>query len=477
MYNTPSTTNPKVIKMKRSKRIFFARPPRRRLAQHLLGSAAVLVAACLLLGGCMDISGLATNASQATPAEAQAENPPAEPHRPSQIKQSGYTLYATDDDYSFSPLEPAEGCYLGAYVLANPALNFDAAAFDEATQKEHALAVYNMRLDEPFPMDWALECLALGKTPYMIVHPPNWHTPFDQQFLAQAVAGFGKLRVPIFVDFYPDPAIYGDAEDYKEFYRATRAEFRRNAPNTVFVSSVDRKNVYDFGLYYPGDDVVDWIGIIIYDHAVRANGDQPAEGDFTPQAVNSRDFAKDLRYFCEEYQRRKPLIISQLAISSFSTIDHKYTSNESANRLSSLYAALDNPFGRIKAVNYMDFNGIALAPSSTVRDNYSVTEEDTMLSAYRSAIQPPFFLSETDGTQTGEKKSIQYPIFSEIYVDGDAVYIPVRALSVYLEEAPDCPRYRIENADYYSVDDLIQSGIGFTIDHKKKTLRMEGLPE
>jgi hypothetical protein len=67
-----------------------------------------------------------------------------------------------------------------------------------------------------------------------------------------------------------------------------------------------------------------------------------------------------------------------------------------AARIKKLYASLRTQFPRVKSVNYFNSNNIVSVPGRDLQ-NFSVTDDDAVLAAYREAVAPPYFLSCVPG--------------------------------------------------------------------------------
>lgn len=364
-----------------------------------------VVAAAICLGGCSEQSEITIQPEKNIVTEmrkTQAIVPKIE------VEPTDYRLYMYETDYQLGLYEPQQGCYAGAYVLSNRSLQFDIKQFEEMTQKSHGIYIYNMKLGEVFPLQWVLECISQKKTPHIIVHPPSTDMPYQEFLLERAAREFGQFYVPIFVQFYPNPhQSFKNPEDYKSFFQKARETFRKYASNAAFVWSVDSDSVYDNKVYYPGDEAVDWVGLNIYE-PIYING-----------LKNEQDVRKPIDFFYHQYQRRKPIMISQLGISHYSKKDHGYYIEEAAEKLNEIYEKLRTDYPRIKAVHYMDFNNIAVAPGEMGSDNFSITEDATLLSTYRSQIGDEHFLDILEVRESGspnEERFISaFPVYSSSY--------------------------------------------------------------
>ncbi len=221
--------------------------------------------------------------------------------------------------------EPARGAYLGAALntsaLTGPGTMRDKLAaamrdWEKQTGRKHAIYVNFL----PFPHDdgsfpgwdsdpkgWAPSselsdaAASVGAAPMITLEPLLPHSftrgwkPGSPAYEATAnyARGAGRWGKPMFIRFghemngswYPwsewsdknrnmkrDPGeetgFY--AADYRQAYRNVAAMFRRFAPNAALVwcpnsglLGGERRDV--FRPFYPGDDVVDWVGLDVYE--------------------------------------------------------------------------------------------------------------------------------------------------------------------------------------------------------------------
>lgn len=281
-----------------------------------------------------------------------------------------YQVFIEESNYKRTPLEPKNGCMLGAHILSDKTINGDITKFETLTQKNHDSYLYYMRLGEPFPLTWVLECITKNKIPQVILYPPNSYVPFDTELLQQAASDFGQLDFPMLVQFYPNPSQYGtDTKTYINFFKQAREEFRKKAPNVAFVWSVDSDAVFDCNSQYPGDDYTDWIGINLYKNS-----------------TSTQDYWKELDFFYNNFQKQKPLMVSQLAVSHYSTANSIYDEKGAAVFIKNIYETIRTKYPRIKAIMYINRNDIDTAPYHAVRDNYQITDNTAVLEAYKQSI-------------------------------------------------------------------------------------------
>lgn len=349
-----------------------------------------------------------------------------------QLEKSDSNLYIVQNKYKLSMYEPDDGCYIGAYVLGNRALNYNMNEFEEVTGRRHGIYIYNLVLGNPFPTEWILECIANMKTPLIVIHPREGMT-LNENFLYDTAKSCGQLSVPMFVEFYPNPEKYNILPDeYKEFYKKAEKIFNNYSSNSAFIWSVNINNVYNSNIYYPGDDIVDWVGLSIYEPIYRNN------------VKCEDDIWSKLDFFYNSYQKSKPIMITQLAVSHYSDIDHTYYINEAKDRLSEFYNTVKNDYPRIKAINYMDFKD---------SENYKITDNDSLTSLYKSTLGSDYFKYNVDLVNSEYGQETFRSAFS-LCSDGENIYISDKALKYELEINPQFyEEYTLyNNTKYYPLD-------------------------
>ena len=330
-------------------------------------------------------------------------------------------VYFEKDDIKFSMYEPQNGCYLGAYVLQDKFIDASMDKFDSLSEKKQGIYTFNLRMGEPFPLSFVLECYSKGRIPHIIIYPLNNYSVFNEDNIEEFAKEFGNLNIPMFVQFYPNPLQYGvSSNDYISYYKKTRKVFKKYAPNTAFIWSIDFKNINEAMEYYPGDDFVDWAGINIYKPVYENN------------ELFSRDIYKSLDYFYYSFQSRKPIIVSQFGVSHYSTVDHKYRVQEAADYIESFYSRIHSDYPRVKAVIYMDYNNINISPNNTIRDNYTISEEEKITKSYRNSISDDYFLPKIESGSENNVQFIKSPF--KAIKDGNNLYINLKTYKYDLND-------------------------------------------
>ncbi|MCL2365178.1 MAG: hypothetical protein FWC71_11000 [Defluviitaleaceae bacterium] len=272
--------------------------------------------------------------------------------------------------------EPPMGTLLGTWQ--EPDAFLSPRQFNEATQEFHAIFTHEIVLGQDLPLAWILQVMALNAMPLFILHDNPELTddilPVEQlTALAQAL---GNYRMPMFLVFFPqtsNPDIRAD--EFVSAFRLARIIFRVYAPQVAFVwvppgGSAAATPAHAF---YPGHDMVDWVGI-------------PAL-QLRPRDAAPQDLSEEIRPFYEAFHRYKPIMILPLGISHFSRAQYRYYMGEAAADIRRFYEALP-AFPRVGAVVYRD-----LPRFGANWDDLSITRECEIREAYVQAISNAHFIS------------------------------------------------------------------------------------
>lgn len=319
-----------------------------------------------------------------------------------------YLLHYFEDKYEYSKYEPEEKCYLGAYILSNKKVDYDIKSFENIVEKPHSLYMYNLKSGETILENWILDCISNMKTPYIVLKIEE-----DTSELEVLIENISMYNIPVFIQISTlDVSV--DPQKYINFYRNASNLIRTKMPNAAIVWSVESTNVYESLRYYPGDLYVDWIGLEV----MKILDDK---GNYRDD-----DIEQYIEQFYYTYQKKKPLLISKFAISHFTTYDHVYRINEASEEIINMYDCIANKYPRIKGIIYLDFNGLEVKTKNKSKDNFSVTDNEKMLSTYKSAIGNKRFAFELQNKNNarGELITSQYKIYEiekELYISKKSI--------------------------------------------------------
>lgn len=378
------------------------------------------------------------------------------------IKKTAYTGYF-QKEIQLAKYEPSQGTYLGAYVLANPEIEFDIKYFEEAVSKNMAIGLRHYQIGDPFPDQWLLECLANKKAPHIVITPENQASPYKKEDLEETAKKFkDTYGIPVFIEFYPGAKEYGDPADYIAYFQLAKEIFAHHAPNAALVWSMDMEDVYDSMIYYPGDDYVDWVGMSMY---------FPVYKDDLKYTV---DVKEHLDYFYNMYKDKKPMMLSKLAVSHYSNKDHTFYLEKAEDIIEEIYSAIPKDYPRIKAINYIDINNIKTAPSNMGYDNFKVSTEPKMTAIYKKAIKGSHYLTNVEESKS--QSSLQWTQMKmPIYEWNDTLYILEDTIKydwdMAITDQMKASKEIIGASEYYNLEKVVKA-IGYKFTRSKNAIRL-----
>lgn len=376
---------------------------------------AIFVSIALFFSGCQQ-------AKESTASAASIQRKP--------VEGEWLTVFYWEEGEKKSPFEPDAGCLTGAYIVEDRYIGGNMDTFEAMTEKEHDIYEQTMMLGESYPMFWVMECAAKEKIPMLRIYPKDRNHPYDTKALEKTAEAVGKMGIPLLIEFYPIPSSYGEAEEYKEFYRRGKEIFRKKAPFSAFIWSVGAEEQTMAEEYYPGDAWVDWIGLHLYE-----------KGGY------QQDGEEKIKNWYYTWQKEKPLLLLP-AISHYSSVNATYTEQEGARELMQLYQML-SAYPRIKGVIYQDVNMNADAPSKAQRENYLITDNTMMLESYQSAMKNPWF----EGKEEERKGSWYRCAFQGYYVFG-SLYLQTNSVLYELQEVLPENAYFMDGRYWVMAEDI-----------------------
>ena len=297
-------------------------------------------------------------------------------------------------------LEPLAGCYLGAlddYIGRN-----DADEFARRIGRPLALCYDYSPYGARFPIEWARRQARAGRAIQIAWEPRDIRAVRDDEYLNRWARDAADSGVPIFLRFGGEMngnwTPWGrDPAAYRRAFRLVHTVINRYASNVALVWAPGAVPTYNLDLYYPGDDVVDWVGISLY--LVRYYDDslsRPAWQD-GPASFIAPFYAK--------YATRKPLCLTECGVSRRSRVEGREADDYAAARIDDLLDAIKIRYPRLKMFCWFTRNNLELAQEGRRLNDYSLPEGSGALASFRSAINDPYFLS-----RFGDVPPYQYQI-------------------------------------------------------------------
>ena len=290
---------------------------------------------------------------------------------------------------NLAKLEPIAGCYLGAlddYIGRN-----DADEFGRRIGRPLALCYDYSPYGASFPREWARRQAQAGRAIQIAWEPRDIHAVRDDEYLNQwardaADCGGANVFLRFGGEMNGNWTSWGrDPAAYRRAFRLVHTVINRYASNVALVWAPGAVPTYNLDLYYPGDDVVDWVGISLY--LVRYYDDnlsRPAWQD-GPASFIAPFYAK--------YAARKPLCLTECGVSRRSRVEGRDADDYAAARIFDLMDAIKIRYPRLKMFCWFTRNNLELAQEGRRLNDYSLPPGSGALAAFRSAVADPYFLS------------------------------------------------------------------------------------
>lgn len=336
------------------------------------------------------------------------------------------------EDYGYGALEPSKGLYLGAYVASNPYINYDDQVFDTLTHQTHEVTMTYIKAGGEVDMHFMLKAMEFGKIPYIVISPDQ--ELFDEEAFEKTITSISRYEYPVFIDLYPiTEEMENRSESYISFYRKAYNMCKDKLNESACVWSIPWNYDYQEDSLYPGDDYVDWIGF-----KVRMESNE-VEQVYT--ALNA---------LYEHYQTKAPLAISELGINWYEQETHSYKVEEARLSLEKIYSIV-NKRRRIKMVNLLNVNVQGREDFPYI---YSVTEDESMLNCYKSAIAGRHSASNSDDLVSNDA---EFDFITPTIQVDEALYIGEGACLSYLINSGSIPKTFLDYHDkrYYLLDEIL----------------------
>jgi hypothetical protein len=321
----------------------------------------------------------------------------------------------------YQKFEPPAGCFIGAYVLQDINISGNMQRWVDLTQKGHASYLRYLGYGRPFPKDWVAAVRKMGAVPNLALEPnaglaqvqdckPTCKHKLTTRHGKKGLEEVSCLRRlardaaesggPVFMRFAsemngPWTAYHGDPAAYREKFRMVAELMREEAPNVAMVWTPYCTPLGPIPDYYPGDDVVDWVGVNIYSvHHHDGDRNHPAHRE---------DPAELLKPIYDLYADRKPIQISEYAATHTCKACDSYTADFAMDKMIRMYRSLPTRFPRVKMIYWFSYDTIS---GKAAENNYAVTDDPVIRDTYRRLIAPDYFIpSIPEGAYWVQKKA------------------------------------------------------------------------
>jgi len=333
-------------------------------------------------------------------------------------KNCDIALYIKQDS-KLGKYEPSKGIYLGAYVEKNRDINADITAFEEIVGHPQTFKVFQYTMEKGIKAQDILTCIAQNKVPYIKLLIGK---DYDLAPLYRMVSDLkASYSVPVFIELFPLSAHLSQPVAYKEIYQKAYQIIDKYLDHAVIVWSVDDSRLYDMPLYYPGDQYIDWVGINLYIPQYKDNA------KYTFNNLEAIDF------WYKSFQKSKPMMISALAISHFSRVDHTYALKDAEHKLNLFYSEMSASYPRIKGILYIDVDMGEVFKNG--KEDYRITSQKELTDYMKQLFKKGDFLDELQESDLKEAPIyMKYDIVSAQF--GEELYLSKKYMNVLLKKVP-----------------------------------------
>lgn len=325
--------------------------------------------------------------------------------------------------------EPERGMYVGAYIEQGDLTGNNSDKynhFNNVTNKKHAVYFTYHNYGTPFPKKFANEVKNAGGAIQLALEPnQGLNAVQDNEYLRQFARDAKAAGIPIFLRFASEMngswvAWHGNPQQYKEKFALVHRVMKEEAPNVAMTWVPNSVPVNNIDQYYPGDAVVDWVGLNLYS-VPFFNGDASKPADH----VNPLDLIDE---FYKKYSPKKPMMIGEYAASHYTSATHKDVTQFGITKMQMFYRGLQMKYPRVKAVHWFNvdtINGANIRPDRRL-NNFNLLMNNAMMKAYSQTLKDPYYLSNVvngplvNNEEAKPKVSLSFEQNTTIYhsVDG-----------------------------------------------------------
>ncbi len=356
---------------------------------------------------------------------------------------------ASEGEGPLARLEPASGCYVGAFIDRDDNLKShhfngqthgDIPQFNQLVGKEHATFFMYRSYGRRFPTGWVEFCKKNGAIPHIAWEPADLAKVQDDAYLQGWVEAAKKADWPIFLRFAGEmngawTAYSQDPEEYKRAFRLVYQAFRE-APQVALIwcpNTVPASNIHD---YYPGHEFTDWVGVNFY-NVLYLDNDPQRPGEW----IHPTDLL-DAVY--QRYSPHKPIAIGEYAATQESRLDAQPRPDFAVTKIGQLYSSLATRYPQVKMVNWYDCNNLRHARPGRQLNNYLVTSPPEVLSSYSSLVASGYFLgagerrSSVEVSTLGQEVEVgdEIQAWVKTYVNRPKVYFKLDDRIVHASDLP-----------------------------------------
>lgn len=300
--------------------------------------------------------------------------------------------------------EPAYGTMLGGTIDLDPAVLSDPARVAAAYGKNYAMILAYVHWGDVLPVVVTRNAKAAGAALQVAMEPnEGLDVVQDGPYLRSFAASLKEYGLPVFLRWAGEmngawTAWHGDPAKYREKFALVARVMREEAPNVAMVWSPNFVGDAPMEEYYPGDDLVDWVGVNLY-HDPYFLGDPNQSQMFQDiyyQGKRTNPLDK-LKGIYAQYARRKPIMVSETGFGWANRSDDSDHTGWASSAVRRFYGYLPLLYPRVKAVAY--FN-VDLAANGQIegKSHYLLSARPAMAAAFKAATAPGWYLADPSGT-------------------------------------------------------------------------------
>lgn len=324
------------------------------------------------------------------------------------------TQARADQFYTGARLEPKYGCYLGAFIdredaidtgfVGNGQSHKDPEGFNEATRKHHAVFFTYLSYGRPFPNRWVSVLKQRGAAAQIAWEPRSTSSVRDDRYLRDFADSCADSGAPIFLRFASEmngawTPYNGNPEAYKEMFRRVARVMHQRAPNVAMVWCPADIPEDRIKAYYPGQDAVDWVGVNFYS-VIYNDGDSSRQAEW-------RNPTDAIKFVYNTYSKVHPMLVGEWAATHMSVVDGRERPEVAKAKIAQLYGAIPRLFPRLKAVHWLSANTIEHAIPTRQLNNFSLLDDSSITEKYADMVSAPYYL-ERVGLRTPPVAPVEY---------------------------------------------------------------------
>ncbi|MEO6908907.1 MAG: glycosyl hydrolase [Abditibacteriaceae bacterium] len=337
------------------------------------------------------------------------------------------------------PVEPASGCYIGAFVE-----NKTPQEWAQITGKTHSSFYIYRHYTDTFPRQWAESVKAAGAIPQIAWEPRSLNEVHDDEHLHQFARDCADFDWPIIIRFASEmngnwTSWHGNPKLYKEKFRLIHRVLHAQAPKVAMLWCVNNPPLGNIADYYPGDDGCDWVGVNFYSVPFLENKrDRPA---FLDSPLTMLDTVYKM------YAAKKPIAIGEYAASHMAALDRVSRPTFADEKMALLYGALPLLYPRVKLISWFDRNTLKHPVPGKTLGNYNIEQNANVLATYQRLIADPYFLSAIAAAPpsypaapypllAGQKVRgvVRFSVWASTYVSSPKVYFKLDNAIIYARQ-------------------------------------------